>query len=720
MMAPMPVLATQLLPAPEPRRRLGAWCAAAVLCGLAAPIAALPQAPASPPPTAAGPVLVLQNLAPYPRAEIAAVVVPFAPGAVREPPDLHVPGAPTAWVPFGARWPDGSLRHARCLFRVELAALEERRVALVAGPGPALPADELPACTVPLVVVAKCRGREHRATPTTTAVLERSPLRTVELRTARLGDSGLVAELLLTQGRDQPFVALDAAVFHSDPNQPQFDCPLEQLAIESPTAPLAFRHAGRLGVRHEPLGQGTRAIWLERSSLGDGQGLRRLGAVLLRPAPDQPPPPAAVAAALAPLCGATAWGPSGAFGAFGVVPELPPWLAGPNLRQHLATRHRAFVAGDQPGGDPFAAGPLGPAKNAGQTGDQHDFGVVKLSLVAHSGLPSLLFEAEASVLQEACRPVHCFEADGSPVLPERHPDWVVWSGRTHWHPEVSRDRLGKPAPEPPFESHGWTGKDREHWSSNLLGSFALLTGAHWAIRELEHEARLYRAGQTLDPQLTTSGAGPARAAGRTQLAATWMYLATGDPLLRARIDARVDQIEYPQWAGRTLGSDRVRPFAVASPDARMLGGQTEYWTPWQEALAVLGFAAVFHTTGNPRARELAEVLSRNTLRFGYRQEGPVWWIATALRWQDGRPLSAAEAGDPAAALWSHGTGFTEWSAGCVAIGGAAAIQAGETELAARAAAILRQLQAARVPPAAGTPDAGGIDRYAEWAAVRWP
>ncbi|MEY4828932.1 MAG: hypothetical protein RLZZ562_728, partial [Planctomycetota bacterium] len=59
----------------------------------------------------------VQNLAPHARSEVAAVVVPFAKGAVKDVPDLHVETRPTAWQPFGARWPDGSLRQALCLFR---------------------------------------------------------------------------------------------------------------------------------------------------------------------------------------------------------------------------------------------------------------------------------------------------------------------------------------------------------------------------------------------------------------------------------------------------------------------------------------------------------------------------------------------------------------------------------------------------------------------------
>ena len=92
---------------------------------------------------AAAQTLTVQNLAPFPRREVAAVVVPFAQGKVAAVPSLHVPREPTAWQPFGARWPDGSLRQALCLFAVELPALGETTVTLAAGDGPAPPAGEI-------------------------------------------------------------------------------------------------------------------------------------------------------------------------------------------------------------------------------------------------------------------------------------------------------------------------------------------------------------------------------------------------------------------------------------------------------------------------------------------------------------------------------------------------------------------------------------------------
>ncbi len=660
--------------------------------------------------------LVLQNLTPFAHREVAAVVVPFAQGEVADLPDLHIAGAPTAWQPFGARWPDGSLRQAICLWPARLEALREVRVQLEAGPGEPLPTTPIDMPDGTIEFVLQQGTSVQRAVPTRVRDLEANPMRRVELRRARLGE--LIVELIVTAGRDQPHAYVDAAVFCSDPRSQAMQCQIDQLAIESHGRTLVFRHAGRLGVQQNATKDGSRVVLLQKTVLGDGQGLRRTGALLPPLAGNDNDAPLR-AASLAPLLGACDWRRSGAFGAFGLVPEPPPWLRGNALRDHLAQRHQTFVAGDQAGGDPFARGPLGLAKQAGQTGDQFDFGIVKLSLVAGSGLPSQLFEAEASVLQEACRPVHFYEADGSPVLPAAHPDWVVWSGRTHWHPKVSPDRLGKPVPEPKFEAHGWTGKDRQHWSSNYLGAFALLTGAHWARQELENETRLYLAGQTIDPGRSTSGAGAPRGTGRTQLAATWMLLVTGDPALRQRMIDRVEQVEYPGWSGRELPADQVRPFAVNDSDPRMLQGKGNYWNPWQEAIAATGIAAVHRVTGNQRAHDFAEALAINCVRHGWRTTADDSTVALALRWTSGQPLSPAELLDPTFAQWSSGSGISQWALGACEIARQAALRTHDEPLAQRAATIQRHVRASRARPSKNAPDLGGLDRLTEWDAVTW-
>jgi hypothetical protein len=343
-----------------------------------------------------------------------------------------------------------------------------------------------------------------------------------------------------------------------------------------------------------------------------------------------------------------------------------------------------------------------------------DFGVVKLSIVAASGLPSFLLECEPSVLQEGCRPVHVFDAAGAPLRAKDHPAWIVWSGRTHWHCDVSKDRLGKPCPEPQFQTHGWTGKDREHWSTNYLGAFAQLTGAHWARRELENEVQLYLSGQTVDPQFSTSGAGAPRGAGRTALAACWLWLVTGDEELLRRMHERVDRVYWPQWRGRTLPEGSVRTMQFHAPDARMLQGKHPFWTPWQDAIAAIGFAALHRQTGNENARQLAEELALTVVRHGFRLTEKECIVATALRWLDGEPLSEAQQQDPDCALWSYGTGFNEWAVGAVEIARLAALSRGDQQLAERAEKIQARVRAGRKPP-----NDGWVDRLGEWDAVRW-
>jgi len=689
------------------------------LAGAAAAPGQEPAAGGAPP--AAVRAITVQNLAPFPRREIAAAVVPFARGAVAVLPDLHAAQRATAWQPFGARWPDGSLRQALCLFAVELPAFGEATVPLVAGAGPGA---ETAGAFTPLparlrVVVATGAGDTPVAAPVTveppvTTLLEDNALRRVELRSARLGDTGLVAELIVAQGRGDAHAYVDVAVFLSDPRTAALQIAVKELAVEADGMALLLRHPGRLGVQQATTARGSRVVLLHDTVLGDGQGIRRCGTLVppLR-GDDGIGDRTAKAAAVCPVLAALPWHGLGAFGPFGEPAELPPWLRGADLRAVCAQRHLAFATTDG-SGDPFAVGDIGLAKFAGQTGDQGDFGIVKLSPVAASGLPSFLLECEASLLQEACRPVHMFDAAGAPLAAKDHPQWIVWSGRTHWHGEVSKDRLGKPFPEPPFETHGWTGKDRQHWSDNYLGAFAQLTGAHWARRELQNEVQLYLSGQTVDPALSTSGSDAPRGAGRTELAACWMYLATGDQDLLARMNERLDKVYWPQWQGRTLPEGKVRPYLVEDPDPRMLGGTCRYWNPWQDAIAACGFGAAWRLTGNEHGKQLAEELALNVLRHGWRVTDQECICAMVERWCDGEPLTEQQQQDPTCVTWAYGTAFSEWAFGAVEIARVAAIARGDAALRGRAETVQRRMREGRQIPADSW-----IDRLSEWDAVHW-
>lgn len=665
-------------------------------------------------------VLIVQNLAPHPRRQPTSCVVPFAEGVAFDPPGLTVEGQPTVWEPFGERWPDGSWRQAVCLFRVDVPPLSEQQLTLLAGRATPSPQRiDMPAAE--LEVVVRHDGRVARAAPTRVRDLEKNAFRRVELRRARVGDSGLVAELIVTAWRDQRHADVSLAVYFSDPDTADMQRRVEELSVECRGMALVLRHGGYLGMSQRTTPYGSRSVLLRDRAIGDGQGLRRVGVLVPPLTGDKDADDTLRANAVAPVLTATSWRRAEAFGPFGVVPPPPPWLRGDALRVHFARRHKVFVQREAPGGDPFGVFAHGLQRMAGQTGDQADFGTCKLSAVAWTGVPSMLLEVELSVLQEACRPVHFFEADGAPVDPARHPDWVVWSGRTHWHGGVSEDRLGKPLPEPSHETHGWTGKDRQHWSSNYLAAYALLTGAHWARRELENEARLFLAGQTLDPRRTTSNTGAPRGAGRTLLAAAWNLCVSGDERLARRMDARTDQIHVRQWAGRGLARDQVRPMGVSAPDGRLLRGEHPFWNPWQDALAAVGFAAQHRMTGNANARLLAEALACNVVRHGWLVDERGSEVGMAIRWQDGRPFSESEwrSRDDTLAQWGFGTSFSEWSVGALEIARVAAARDGDDQLRDKAAGIQASMRGARRRPPADYPYLSGLDRFGEWDAVRW-
>jgi hypothetical protein len=664
--------------------------------------------------TATAQKITVQNLVPIPRREVVTVVVPFLRGTVPTIPDLHVRDRATAWQPFGARWPDGSLRQALCLFTAEVPALGEVVLDLAAGAGPPPGSEPITLPAAKLEFVARTGAGDFRGELPAVERLEENAMRVVELRRARLGTTGLVAELIVHQGRLDKHAYVDVAVFFSDTASPAVECKIIELAIEADGAALLLRHANRTGVLQATSKTGSRVVLLHDTVLGDGQGIRRCGALLPQMTGNKADDQSVKAAMFCPLLAATSWQGTGAFSAYGEPAAMPPWLQNAGLRQMLAQRHAAFAQDERNLGDPFGSSMLGMAKGAGQTGDQEDFGVVKLSIIATSGIPSMLLEFESIALQEACRPVHMFTATGAPLHAADRPEWVVWSGRTHWHPEVSRDRLSKPVPEPSFEAHGWSGKDREHWSTNTLGAYAQLTGAYWARHELQNDIQLYLAGQTIGRNLSTSFAGAPRGIGRTEQSATWMYLATGSIELLQRMNERIDQVYAKEWTGTTLGPDKVRPMAVQDPDARMLKGATKYWTPWQDAIAAVGLGAAYRITGNEHARLLAEELALNSVRYGWKLDDKECIVATAIRWLEGTPLTDAQLKDPDFVLWSYGTGFNEWAIGAVEIARVAALARGEQSVAERAATIQARIRATQKAPSDGY-----IDRLSEWDTVRW-
>jgi hypothetical protein len=114
-------------------------------------------------------------------------------------------------------------------------------------------------------------------------------------------------------------------------------------------------------------------------------------------------------------------------------------------------------------------------------------------------------------------------------------------------------------------------QDREHWSSNYLGAFALLAGSHWR-RPSENEARLYPRARRSTPAVDVPRRRCPRRR-RVQLAAAWNLLATGNEALRQRMNGASTSFSCAADRARdpeTESADVLVQSRPASTDARSL------------------------------------------------------------------------------------------------------------------------------------------------------
>jgi len=239
--------------------------------------------------------------------------------------------------------------------------------------------------------------------------------------------------------------------------------------------------------------------------------------------------------------------------------------------------------------DLFLPRAIGLRPNAGSTGDQEDFGASKGS----GYLLGEIWFAETLPYQvggKAVRPFHYRELDGTPVTQAGgHPDWWTWSQQTHWHCDVSPDRLGKPCPVPSHGTHGWTGEDDQHtsWRNHdwLLAAYDMP-----AYRALMRDGINVSLANIRFHE--SNGAGAPRAIGRRMLndANRWLLTGREDVWNRLVVDhgEKAREFSFAPFSGFRLQGGPVA-------DDRVLvdgDGQTvPAIVVWQEGLCMTGLAA---------------------------------------------------------------------------------------------------------------------------------
>jgi hypothetical protein len=340
---------------------------------------------------------------------------------------------------------------------------------------------------------------------------------------------------------------------------------------------------------------------------------------------------------------------------------------------------------NRPGADYQDQRPLGQLKGAGSTGDQEDFGAGKKIVGATLGNPVGIYLMRGA-LSEMCRPIHHYEADGSLVKVDKHPDLVFWSQGVHYSTTVSPDRLGKPVPEPANETGGFGGKDNQHDSDNNLHAVIACTGDEVLLNVVRAEIEKHRGRSSTFVDVS-------RGQGRPFHSMADEYLLTADERI---FDCLMHHVENSYHASAAKGwlDDKTRTVRAVSwsMDDRLLKiwdpVQEKFvnapcWSVWGEGLNWIGLRAAARAAKKRAALALkpwdarADLALRlcyevgaTVMRHGFFvNEFGAWDTAAVVLWQQGENQGKGvpeylyrSAG---AVGVNTGPGIYEWSIPCI-------------------------------------------------------
>ena len=237
--------------------------------------------------------------------------------------------------------------------------------------------------------------------------------------------------------------------------------------------------------------------------------------------------------------------------------------------------------------DLFAQRGRGLFKFTGSTGDQPDFGASKGAELTLGDLRAGLTWHYHS--GQALRPMHYREASGAPVRKADHPQWWTWSQTTHFNQGVSPDRLGKPYPEPLFNTHGYSGTDDQHASSNDLASCA--AAFDWPAHRMlvDDEIRVAEA----NTRFQSGVSGAARAIGRRMLCDANRWILTGRESVWTGLVLEHAKLAFhdafvPFEGFRLLGPPFRDARVMVDPET---GVPVDTIVLWQEGLGLNGLVA---------------------------------------------------------------------------------------------------------------------------------
>lgn len=623
------------------------------------------------------------NLAVPDRTEVAYATVPFKQGewGGRALAVLDKDGnlVSDAWVyPFGKRYRDGTHRYGMLLARVTVGGRDsENNVTMLSVTDTVTPGLEpqfkfgagltqTTPFSLHLAVVKE--GATSVINFTNWRSVESNGMRLMVESLGRVGD--FVAKLRLYIYNDQNLIKWELDVTGSNPDTTERIHGFDEIhfLVRGDQQLLHVRGANGRGAemitpyKHFKLMRGSQGFF------GDGQRQCYYGELITYVPGDLESAYSAAAAVAFEMYGMSQdWVEAGeAFGANGVVPETPVPVPGNGLAALSKRYVPVWNLMNRSAGNPWDDYPDGLTKTPGQTGGQFDFGVMKGWDVLHSGFGELVEPYRFLATEDAKRPGHYLESNGSPVTHKNHPRWVVWNMVTHWHFSVSPDRLGKTDPNAPYATNGWVGKDWQHFSSNLLYVAALLTGSHQLRDIMNVEVEGFLAGHTVPsefPGWSTNARGEARGFGRPHLALLHHDTILDRPEILDKMIDRFNQVVKNQWTG--ANNAPVQPWYLTNDPRVFTNGQTA-WVPWNNHLGWIGLYMLWlASVDRPEYLDIQEVLvglGQTIVNWGWRVDSE--GVATpghGVKWlKGGAPITPAQFFDPN--YWLPATSFNEWMA----------------------------------------------------------
>jgi len=333
----------------------------------------------------------------------------------------------------------------------------------------------------------------------------------------------------------------------------------------------------------------------------------------------------------------TAW--AGKLTPLGVLPELPIGAQGEQARRLSILADRLTRTGSEQDARPYAQPP-----NAGQTGEQPDFGYARAEHAVAMGAPWALWDLRFAVQAWKLRPYSNVEPNIDAVTAAGHPRANTYNLRVD--ERFSRDdMLGWPNPVGWIS--GYLTSDSQHRSDNLLFAMFKLTRSDSLRRTILDLLELERmeVGRDRVPALG-SGMGAPRGWGRvlySRLQAINAGFPEFEPLARRMVtnaNLAASYNKLPTTASVRVFSDQEEKYGWLDGS----GERIRCWLPWQEAIAVVALYAAWRLLGIPQARDLALTAARTICMHGYFQVGTDWRTCYGVRWRTdapGEPLPAS-------------------------------------------------------------------------------